>query len=348
MKKDILIIGQGIAGTSLAFSLLERGHNVQVMDDEHRTASSMVAAGMWNPASFKKLSLGWKAQEQLAIAKDFYTKTEQTLGTPFYHPMRLYRIFPDQHSANEWDEKSVQKEFSPILSPEIGAPLKGVHAPFGYGIVEHAGWCDLPTYLNSAAKYFQENNVLIKEKFEANRLEIHQDYFLYHEKKYDSVILSVGYMNQSLPYFEDIPIYPNKGQVLTLSFDSYHEEKLLNYGNFLLPIGDGKYRLGATYEFNDPNPDPTPETRNKLLEKLTTVLPSHTPNILEHKAGYRPTVPDRKPTIGEHKTIRNLYLFNGFGSKGVMYVPYCLQYFIDLLENATPVPAELNLYRFKK
>ena len=131
MKKDILIIGQGIAGTSLAFSLLERGHNVQVMDDEHRTASSKVAAGMWNPASFKKLSLGWKSQEQLAIAEDFYTKTEQTLGIQFYHPMRLYRIFPDQHSANEWDEKSVQKEFSNILSPEIGAPLKDVKAPFG-------------------------------------------------------------------------------------------------------------------------------------------------------------------------------------------------------------------------
>jgi glycine/D-amino acid oxidase-like deaminating enzyme len=133
-----------------------------------------------------------------------------------------------------------------------------------------------------------------------------------------------------------------------VKFEDYREEKILNYGNFLLPVGDEKYRLGATYEFNDPNPEPTVETRDKLLEKLTTVLPSHTPQILEHKAGYRPTVPDRKPTIGEHHSIRHLYLFNGFGSKGVMYVPYCLPYFIDLLENNTPVPAELNLYRFRK
>lgn len=348
MKKDILIIGQGIAGTSLAFSLLERGHRVQLVDDGHRSASSKVAAGMWNPASFKKLSLGWKAAEQVTIAEAFYTKTEQTLGVKFYHPMRLYRIFPDQHSANEWDEKSAQKEFSSILSPEIGAPLKDVKAPFGYGIVEQAGWCDLPVYLQAAADYFRKNNMLVEEKFEATQLEMHDDYFLYKEKKYDRVVLSVGYMNQAIPYFEDIPIYPNKGQVLTLSFENYKEEKLLNYGNFLLPVGDEKYRLGATYEFNDPNPAPTEETRDRLLEKLTTVLPTHTPHVLEHKAGYRPTVPDRKPTIGEHRSIRHLYLFNGFGSKGVMYVPYCLPYFIDLLENATPVPAELNLYRFRK
>lgn len=348
MKKDILIIGQGIAGTSLAFSLLERGHRVQVVDDGHRSASSKVAAGMWNPASFKKLSLGWKAAEQVAIAENFYTKTEQTLGIKFYHPMRLYRIFPDQHAANEWDEKSEQKEFSNFFSPEIGAPLKDVKAPFGYGIVEHAGWCNLPAYLQAASDYFRENKILIEEKFVAEHLEKRDEHFLYKEKKYDAVILCLGYMNQAIPYFEDIPIYPNKGQVLTLSFDHYKEEKLLNYGNFLLPVEEGKYRLGATYEFNDPNPDPTIATREKLLEKLTTVLPTHAPNVLEHKAGYRPTVPDRKPTIGEHHSIQKLYLFNGFGSKGVMYVPYCLPYFIDLIENDTPVPTELNLYRFKK
>ncbi|MEZ4800765.1 MAG: FAD-dependent oxidoreductase [Flavobacteriales bacterium] len=348
MKKEILIIGQGIAGTSLAFSLLERGHRVQLIDDGHLSSSSKVAAGMWNPASFKKLSLGWKAAEQLQLAEAFYIKIEEKLGIKFYHPMQLYRIFPDQHSANEWDEKSAQKEFSSILSPEIGPPLKDVKAPFGYGIVKHAGWCNLPAYLQVAADYFRENNMLVEEKFEASQLDIQDEKFFYEKKKYDRVVLSIGYKNQTIPYFENIPIYPNKGQVLTLSFDNYKEDKLLNYGNFLLPVDEGKYRLGATYEFNDPNPDPTIATREKLLEKLTTVLPTQTPHVLEHKAGYRPTVPDRKPTIGEHHSIPKLYLFNGFGSKAVMYVPYCLPYFIDLIENGTPVPEELDLYRFKK
>jgi glycine/D-amino acid oxidase-like deaminating enzyme len=34
---DFLIVGQGLAGSLLAWSLLQRGHTVVVVEDRHRT-----------------------------------------------------------------------------------------------------------------------------------------------------------------------------------------------------------------------------------------------------------------------------------------------------------------------
>ena len=41
-----LIVGQGLAGTLLAFSLLEKGEEVLIADDYNHASASQVAAGM--------------------------------------------------------------------------------------------------------------------------------------------------------------------------------------------------------------------------------------------------------------------------------------------------------------
>ena len=46
MKKDFLIVGQGLAGSFLAWNLLDRGKFISVVDDNHKECSSLAAAGM--------------------------------------------------------------------------------------------------------------------------------------------------------------------------------------------------------------------------------------------------------------------------------------------------------------
>ena len=46
---DFLIIGQGLAGTVLAWNLIQRGRSVIVLDREDESTSSKVAAGLINP-----------------------------------------------------------------------------------------------------------------------------------------------------------------------------------------------------------------------------------------------------------------------------------------------------------
>ena len=46
---DTLIIGQGLAGSLLAWLLVRAGQRVCVIDDAHASSSSVVAAGLINP-----------------------------------------------------------------------------------------------------------------------------------------------------------------------------------------------------------------------------------------------------------------------------------------------------------
>ena len=46
---DTLILGQGLAGSALAWHLIEAGERVCVIDDGHCRSSTRVAAGLINP-----------------------------------------------------------------------------------------------------------------------------------------------------------------------------------------------------------------------------------------------------------------------------------------------------------
>lgn len=321
MKKNrSLIIGQGIAGTSLAFSLLEKGSEVLVIDDGFRTSSSMVAAGMWNPLSFKKLTTGWRSSEFVAAANAFYSQIEDLLQIKFFHTVPLYRVFADQQQANEWDEKSDRmdiREFVKTSFPKINPRIK---APYGCGVVDVSGWCDIPLYLKTARTFFQEKKLIREERFDFDKVKFSNDKVIYREEEFDQVIFATGWKNNENPFFNHIEIFPNKGQVLKVVLENMEIDHMMNYGNFLLPVGDGTYKVGATYEFNDPNPLPTEETKQKLIDKLASAVDSPI-EVVEHLAGYRPTVPSRKPIVSTHPVHKQLFIFNGFGSKGVLYVP---------------------------
>ncbi len=319
-EKRVLIVGQGIAGTSLAFSLLEKGINVSIVDNNFQSSSSLVAAGMWNPLSFKKLTTGWRSSEFVNASYAFYQKTEQLLGVKFFHTKPLYRVFADQHQANEWDEKSDRMDIREFIKTPFSEPLKHLKAPFGAGVVDIAGWCDIPLYLNTARDFFRKKNMIKETRFDFDAIQIDSKQVKYEGQNFDYLVFATGWKNHENPYFSHVEIYPNKGQVLKIRFKEANIEPMLNYGNFLLPLGDGTYKVGATYEFNDPNPSPTEETKFKLLKKLQEVVDDEC-EVLEHLAGYRPTVPSRKPVVTPHPEHSHLFLFNGFGSKGVLYVP---------------------------
>lgn len=45
-------------------------------------------------------------------------------------------------------------------------------------------------------------------------------------------------------------------------------------------------------------------------------------NVVEHKAGVRPSVSDRRPVLGPCKDYEQLVVFNGLGTKGVSLAPF--------------------------
>ncbi|HRG08088.1 MAG TPA: FAD-binding protein, partial [Cyclobacteriaceae bacterium] len=81
---DYLIVGQGLAGSCLAWQLLQRGKRVQVLDVPGNNRSSMIAAGLFNPITGKLMSRTWLAETLFQSLFDFYPQVEQNLNQKFF------------------------------------------------------------------------------------------------------------------------------------------------------------------------------------------------------------------------------------------------------------------------
>ncbi|MFM7106986.1 MAG: FAD-dependent oxidoreductase, partial [Flavobacteriales bacterium] len=150
-EKEIIIIGQGLAGSSLALELEECGILPLVIDNQHHQAASTIAAGLWNPVSFRNMKTVWMAAECLKLNAERYPRWEGKLGASFYHPTQLLRIHRDAEEVNNWD---VGREKNPyLLHSQHSATL--AHAGYGIGEVSDCGWVDVPRFIRSTAHYLK-------------------------------------------------------------------------------------------------------------------------------------------------------------------------------------------------
>ncbi len=339
-EKKIYIIGQGIAGSVLAFLLYKKGYHVRIIDDGHISSSSAVAAGMWNPVSFKRMSQSWLSDDLLPIAGEIYRDMENILGSSFYHPMELVKIFPDNKSANAWDEHSDSSELSRYLTSKEDEEVKQQFVqPYGHGIVQYSGWLDIKGFLNSIGNYFRSNNLLTISSFgedEKNQLLSIEPNAL--------IIMATGWKNTEL-FSDRVKIIPNKGEVLTIESRELHLSRIVNFGKFLIPLGNNQFRLGATYDWNKVDIQPTEKGKETMLNNLKNHF-SKPVTVVNYLSGYRPTTRDRRPIIGLHPDNSRLGFFNGFGSKGVTLIPYFALHFIQYLEKELPLMKEVSVLRY--
>ena len=68
--------------------------------------------------------------------------------------------------------------------------------------------------------------------------------------------------------------------------------------------------------------------------------------VIEHVAGIRPTVKDRRPLVGRHPEYSNIYVLNGLGTRGVMIAPYVAQELYNYIQHDIPLDPEIDIKRF--
>lgn len=345
MKKDYIIVGQGLAGSVLAYQLISNARSVMVIDDGYKSSSSKIAAGMWNPLSFKNLAPTWMANELLPCAEEIYQSMEKTFNVSFYHQVHLARIFPDTPSANNWDERCDFPENKNYATP-LQSEWVNEHATnqYGHGVVKESGWLDVPLLLQRSKKWLLECNSFREEKFDFNRLHIEKNKITFEDITAKKIIFCTGVKNNENPFFSHLPLVLNKGEVLTVKMEGLEMGPMLNYGHFLIPLSEGVFRVGSTYELNATHDQPTEERKELLLEKLKEVI-GKPAQVLDHLAGFRPTVLDRKPLLGSHPEHSHVNIFNGFGSKGVMLIPYFSNILIDFLEDRSGLDKDIDIKR---
>lgn len=346
---DFMIVGQGLAGSVMALSLIKSGYSVSLIDKPELSSSSKIAGGIWNPVVFKRLTKSWMADELIPELLDFYSLWEKEFQTDLIKARHIIKPFTEEQEEKLWLKKSQGTEPENIfLDPHVykDFPIDEHYSVKNYSRVLQAGSLNVSHFLNCTKKYLKDNYEFMEEEFDHSQLKITEQCVSYKGLTASNILFCEGHLISRNPFFNWIPMKPAKGETLTIYSEHIQLEKdIFNKGFFIMPLGNKHFKIGATYEWNTLNDIPTEEGKAELLKKLNAVIT--TPyQIISHEAGVRPSVIDRRPVMGRHPKFSNVYLFNGLGTKAVMLAPYFAKQLVTSIRNNSKIDEEVNLSRF--
>ncbi|MEJ7645138.1 MAG: FAD-dependent oxidoreductase [Chryseolinea sp.] len=339
---DYLIIGQGLAGSALAIKLLKLKRKFLVVDEPTANVSSRVAAGLFNPITGKKMVKTWMADELFPALHTHYTSAESLTGSSFFYTMPVYRPFASAEEQNEWMGKSLEPGFSSYIDKVQTAPMiKDVKDPHGGLMLKQCGYLDTVKYLTSVRNLLENDEAFCAERVDS--LQMSEDGVRFKNYLAERVVYCTG-THQSAT-FNWLPIRPLKGEVLLIA-GAGSEGAIINRGVYVVPQGNGTWRVGATYNFGDNEPGTTEKSRAELLTRLQA-LANFPFSIVNQEWGFRPTTPDRRPILGRHPKNERAWIMNGMGTKGVSLAPYFAEVLIRSIENGEPLNKEVDIERYK-
>lgn len=342
---DFIIVGQGIAGSCLASTLIAKGKSVVIFDNPDHNKASHVAAGMMNPVVFRRFTTSWKAIEALPFSKDFYRKHEADFGLKMLHEKSMLKVLANKQEIDFWIDCAKKPDMVPFLNPEpitLSEEFKGVTV----GEVNQTAHLDVPLWLNAVKEDWIAKGIYFNEDFDYSALNQTSEKLQYKDITADKIVFCEGIKAGENPLFPKLEFKPAKGELMEISAEASTLTKILKKGIFVLPKSDNKFLVGATYEWKDLEPVPTEKGENELRQKLENVFTAAY-TINKKLAGIRPTVPDRRALIGFHPTDNRLSVFNGLGTKGVLLGPYLADYFSDkLIQNDFDLDPEVDVSRF--
>lgn len=346
MKKvDILLVGQGLAGTILFDYLTLSGFSVQMVDMYRKTTSSKVAAGLMNPITGRRFAKTWLAEELFSHASEYYIKKEKELSIKCYHSLPIHRYLGSIEDQNTWMGRSTDETIQKFIGNKNIPSIPQVNDEFGGAEIVGGGYLDTVTFLDNAREHIQEKNNLIDSVITSDELEIATDKIIWKDIEVNHIIFCEGFRAIDNPLFSWLPFTFAKGEIFDLKIDDLPADRIYNRNGFIMPIKKGLFRMGATYRWNEMNENPTERSRVELIEKLEKIT-SCTYTILDQKASIRPTVRDRRPFIGAHPEHKNVHIFNGFGSKGVTLIPYFAKHFTQTLKCKKSLMPEVDIKRY--
>jgi len=346
MRVDFMIVGHGLASVAVIEHLRKHQKSFMVFSDENPNSSSKVAAGLYNPITGRKMKQTWMAEQLFPFLEAFYSDLEDSLKTKFLHKKAIYRPFLSLEDQNDWmakednDNVFVKDTFTETQYSEF------IDDAFGGILLDKSGFLDVRQMLESHKKKLIEESRFQIETFAYNKVVIQEDKVQYKDFESENIIFCDGPLSKN-PYFDWLPTAPVKGEILHIETEKpLPEDVIFNRGAFIVKNPQHNYyRVGATYEWKNLDYIPTEKAKNQLTDKLDDLL-NVKYEIIDQVAGIRPASKDRRPLIGNHPEMKNVFIFNGLGTKGVSLAPYFAHQFIESIINSKKLNNEVNINRY--
>jgi glycine/D-amino acid oxidase-like deaminating enzyme len=347
-RLDTLIIGQGLAGSALAWHLSAAGQRVCVIDDDHRGASSRVAAGLINPLAGMRFNRRPQVHAWLAAAEDWYASLARQFGQTYLHPLPLLRLYRStrqrrfyQRRRDDPDSRDLLgSEFGPTACPE---PIVAEHGGFTQ---LRTGYVDLPALLDSMAQWLRGIDALVSRALAYEQVLPVADGVGVGDLSADRLVFCDGARLRHNPWFDWLPLAPDKGEIIDIDDSAWRPRHIVNGAHWLVPVAGGGLRFGSTHDHDTAEDRPTAAARAALLAGYRALRPDADGVVVRrHLAGTRPATADRYPLLGRHPQHAALWVCNGFGARGALSIPWYTLRMAEHLVHGRPLPAEADIRR---
>jgi glycine/D-amino acid oxidase-like deaminating enzyme len=318
---EVAIAGQGLAGSLLAWELAKCGIDFRVFDPGDGRSASMAAGGLYFPLAARKLKEVDLSAQQLPLMKLTFSEIEKNLGKQFLYERPSLKLIKDDE-LESWVQAK-RNELSHLISDIIpGIQLKGVVSGYHGVVISESGFVDVPGFVNATRDWLVRHNLLITEKVSGNIIEDPDKHLIINNRHLaEKLVFCEGPAAAVNPLLTPGTIRMNKGELIEIEATGLQEDYILRREIFVLPVGKGRFRVGATYshEFHDYEPSVT--GLRELTSKLEQII--NTPyKIVGHWAGLRPTTRNRLPVYGSLPGSFRMFVLNGLGSRGVIQGPW--------------------------
>jgi glycine oxidase len=362
---DLLVVGGGVIGLSIAWRARERGMSVTVLErDVLGGGTSRVAAGMLAPvaeaefgeAARRVLELALRSAELWpAFAEQLQAASGVELGLLRTGTLLLAR---DEDEARELERQiafrqelglrterlraSQAREREPALAPTVRLALE---APEDHSV-------DPRRVLAALRAACEASGVRLRERASVARVEADEAGRVVGVTLADGggaaellaaeqVVIAAGAWSPQIEVSDlgqaaqaSPPVRPVRGQLLRLRDPAGPGllSRVVRFeGGYLVPRADGRYVLGATVEERGFDVEPEVGGIYELLREAHEVVPGVSElKIEELCVGLRPGMPDNAPAIGPG-ALGGLTWATGHHRNGILLAPLTAQLVVELL-----------------
>lgn len=336
---DTLIIGQGLAGTAVAWELIRRGSDFVIADASEPSTCSRVAAGLITPVAGTRFTLAEHFTTLLEIAKAAYGDAQRRLGTKFFLKQPAVRLLYCDDEVRRFERRSARLLDSGFA--ELIPTSRAGYVPARLSIrMPHAARLDTRTYLDASRRYFEQNGCMVSARVDLKSLRIEPDRVLSETLKVRAkqVVFCGGYRDATNPWLPDNAFNCAQGEILSVRIAGLGESRTVHARkSWLCPAGQpDSYLFGSTYQHAPFEEATTPDAREALCQRLGTIveLPF---SVQGQRYGIRPISVGRRAIVGRSARAPSVAWLNGLGSKGALLAPYLASCLVDsLVSNAAP------------
>ena len=338
-----LIVGQGLAGSAMAWTLHWSGQSILIIDRDEEHTASRVAAGLVTPVTGKRLVKSPEYDDYWSAALNFYRRVEQETQTSFFAAADMIRLFEDEVARSAFLSRS---EAESVTGTELWQGSVQTAGSKQVGItMTPAGRLNVKHYLQATRSYFAA-----RESYQQQNLCFDRDISIQDDRivsetqaiSADRLICCQGV--QKNPLFPSVPNNPSRGDILTVRIPEYERREVVHRSVWIAPNPDGSQTVGSTYDWKNKQAEPTAEGRAEVMKKLGRIVKGIVA-VESHVAGVRPTMKDYEPVTGCDPKHKNVLIFNGLGSKGTLRAPLLATELLHFIQGQGAPRATRNVSR---